>query len=57
MPEELGSFLGEHVYDGKLNTVHLSTTPCCRFVSVKGTEVAKGLSWIVGVSSSTSIYW
>ncbi|KAJ7475941.1 P-loop containing nucleoside triphosphate hydrolase protein, partial [Mycena latifolia] len=42
----LGSFIGKHVYDGKLKTVHPITTPCCRFISVKGTEVEKGKSWI-----------
>ncbi|KAJ7273061.1 P-loop containing nucleoside triphosphate hydrolase protein [Mycena rebaudengoi] len=46
MPEELGAFIGKHVYDNKLKTVHPITTPCCRFVNVKGIEVAKGRSWI-----------
>ncbi|KAJ7707601.1 AAA domain-containing protein, partial [Mycena rosella] len=46
MPEQLGSFIGKHVYDGKLQTVHSITTPCCRFISVKGIEVTKGHSWI-----------
>ncbi|KAJ6576608.1 P-loop containing nucleoside triphosphate hydrolase protein [Mycena vulgaris] len=46
MPEQLGSFIRKHVYDDKLKTVHSITTPCCRFISVKGNEVAKGRSWI-----------
>ncbi|KAJ7170756.1 AAA domain-containing protein [Mycena crocata] len=46
MPEQIGAFIGKHVYDGKLKTVHRITKPCCRFISVKGTEVAKGRSWI-----------
>ncbi|KAJ6576605.1 P-loop containing nucleoside triphosphate hydrolase protein [Mycena vulgaris] len=46
MPEQLGSFIGKHVYDDKLKTVHSIATPCCRFISVKGNEVAKGRSWI-----------
>ncbi|KAJ7126882.1 P-loop containing nucleoside triphosphate hydrolase protein [Mycena epipterygia] len=46
MPEQLGSFIGKHVYDDKLKTVHPIATSCCRFISVKGTEVEKGRSWI-----------
>ncbi|KAF7374796.1 Regulator of nonsense transcripts 1 [Mycena sanguinolenta] len=46
MPQQLGSFIGKHVYDDKLKTVHSNGAQCCWFVDVKGTEVAKGRSWI-----------
>ncbi|KAJ6513133.1 hypothetical protein C8R45DRAFT_812095 [Mycena sanguinolenta] len=47
MPRLLGSFIGKYVYDDKLKTVHSNGAQCCWFVDVKGTEVAKGRSWIV----------
>ncbi|KAJ7903468.1 AAA domain-containing protein [Mycena olivaceomarginata] len=46
MPEQLGTFIGKHVYDGKLKTVHRNSAQCCWFVDVKGKEEAKGRSWI-----------
>ncbi|KAF7336708.1 Regulator of nonsense transcripts 1 [Mycena venus] len=46
MPTQLGSFIGKHVYGDKLKTVHHNSAQCCWFVDVKGTEVAKGRSWI-----------
>ncbi|KAK7033215.1 regulator of nonsense transcripts 1 [Favolaschia claudopus] len=46
MPEQLGLFIGKHVYGDKLKTVHHETAQCCWFVDVNGAEVAKGRSWI-----------
>ncbi|KAJ7455351.1 P-loop containing nucleoside triphosphate hydrolase protein [Mycena galericulata] len=46
MPEQLGAFIGKHVYGGKLKSVHRITTPCCRFINVEGKETTKGRSWI-----------
>jgi regulator of nonsense transcripts 1 len=48
MPTQLGAFIGKHVYDNKLKTVHPDKTPCCHFIDVKKSkEVPKGSSWIV----------
>ncbi|KAJ6531913.1 P-loop containing nucleoside triphosphate hydrolase protein [Mycena capillaripes] len=47
MPTQLGTFIGKHVYDNKLQTVHRNTSQCCRFIDVKKSkEVQKGSSWI-----------
>ncbi|KAJ7650185.1 AAA domain-containing protein [Roridomyces roridus] len=47
MPLQLGTFIGKHVYDGKLKTVHRVTKSCLRFVDVlDGAEAPKGHSWI-----------
>ncbi|KAJ7274285.1 AAA domain-containing protein, partial [Mycena haematopus] len=46
MPQQLGSFIGKQIYEGKLKTVHSNSAQCCWFIDVKGTEVAKGRSWI-----------
>ncbi|KAF8206299.1 P-loop containing nucleoside triphosphate hydrolase protein [Mycena galopus ATCC 62051] len=36
MPQQLGSFIGKRVYDGKLKTVHHNSARCCWFIDVKG---------------------
>ncbi|KAJ7773412.1 hypothetical protein B0H16DRAFT_148788 [Mycena metata] len=47
MPQQLGRFIGKHVYNGKLKTDHPGATQCCRFVDVKNSkEVKKQSSWI-----------
>ncbi|KAF7327654.1 Regulator of nonsense transcripts 1 [Mycena kentingensis (nom. inval.)] len=46
MPEHLGAFIGEHVYNGKLKTAHDICDPCCRFIDTAGKEEARGSSWI-----------
>ncbi|KAJ7126876.1 P-loop containing nucleoside triphosphate hydrolase protein [Mycena epipterygia] len=53
MPTQLGMFIGKHVYDNKLNTVHKNTAPCCQFIDVKKSkEVRKGSSWVVRFCAS-----
>ncbi|KAJ7678927.1 AAA domain-containing protein, partial [Mycena polygramma] len=47
MPTQLGTFIGKHVYNNKLKTVHPHKSPCCRFLDVKKSkETQKGVSWI-----------
>ncbi|KAJ7761895.1 P-loop containing nucleoside triphosphate hydrolase protein [Mycena maculata] len=47
MPTQLGKFIGQHVYDNKLKTIHPDATQCCHFINVKkGREIQKGLSWV-----------
>ncbi|KAJ6508011.1 AAA domain-containing protein [Mycena vitilis] len=47
MPTQLGTFIGKHVYNNKLKTVHPHKSPCCRFLDVKKSkETVKGTSWI-----------
>ncbi|KAJ7707594.1 AAA domain-containing protein [Mycena rosella] len=47
MPTQLGTFIGRHVYNNKLKTVHPDKGPCCHFVNVKKSkEISIGSSWI-----------
>ncbi|KAJ7650122.1 P-loop containing nucleoside triphosphate hydrolase protein [Roridomyces roridus] len=46
MPQQLGSFIGRHVYNGLLKTVHPNVQPCCKFIDVEGgKEIKSGSSW------------
>ena len=49
MPVPIGSFISEHVYEGKLQSEHpLVEHDCVTFVDVrKGTEERVGSSWKV----------
>ncbi|KAJ7707595.1 P-loop containing nucleoside triphosphate hydrolase protein [Mycena rosella] len=56
MPIQLGTFIGRHVYDNKLKTIHSNTAPCCHFIDVKKSkEVSKGCSWINFAEVSAAI--
>ncbi|KAJ7773405.1 P-loop containing nucleoside triphosphate hydrolase protein [Mycena metata] len=47
MPHQIGSFIGRHIYDGKLKTDHPISKQGCFFVDVEGgVEAEKGRSWI-----------
>ncbi|KAI0037095.1 P-loop containing nucleoside triphosphate hydrolase protein [Vararia minispora EC-137] len=50
MPHVIGRFISEHVYKGRLRTVHNVNDPlACRFIDVyKGQEKRSGLSWEAG---------
>ncbi|KAJ7158647.1 P-loop containing nucleoside triphosphate hydrolase protein [Mycena filopes] len=49
MPHQIGSFIGRHVYEGKLKTEHTISKQGCFFVDVEGgVEASKGRSWIAG---------
>ncbi|KAK6997400.1 regulator of nonsense transcripts 1 [Favolaschia claudopus] len=47
MQTRLGIFIGKHVYNSKLKSVHPDKSTCCRFLDVrKSQEQKKGKSWI-----------
>ncbi|KAA1467651.1 hypothetical protein DENSPDRAFT_257146 [Dentipellis sp. KUC8613] len=48
MPTVIGNFISNHIYDGRLQTVHkLDSWDTCRFVDIsKGKEEKSGHSWI-----------
>ena len=65
MPMQIGEFISEHVYDGKLRSQHSITSPnCLAFVDVDiGVESPEDKSWKVchlpygAVSSSPEVLY